>query len=74
VQFKTDARNKRSRQAIIRLGAVEEGIVRKERVLQDGYIRDYAMYSIIKEEWPLVKERLECFLQEHSFEQVYMDT
>ncbi|MDQ0178584.1 GNAT family N-acetyltransferase [Bacillus chungangensis] len=74
VQFKTDARNKRSRQAIIRLGAVEEGIIRKERVLQDGYIRDSAMYSIIKEEWPSVKERLECFLQEYSYQQVYLET
>jgi N-acetyltransferase len=63
VQFKTDVRNERSRNAILRLGALQEGIIRKERVLQDGYVRDSAMYSIIKEEWHSVKQRLEDFLQ-----------
>lgn len=62
VQLKTDVRNTRSQRAIERLGAVREGILRKHMVLPDGYIRDTVMYSIIDEEWPSVKARLEGFL------------
>jgi N-acetyltransferase len=60
IQLKCDARNERSRAAILRLGATFEGILRRHRVLEDGYIRDTAMYSIVDHEWPGVKERLEA--------------
>ncbi|MFC7391434.1 GNAT family N-acetyltransferase [Scopulibacillus cellulosilyticus] len=66
VQLKTDVRNQRSRAAILRLGAVQEGIIRKQMILSDGYVRDSVIFSIIKEEWPSVKERLEGFLQRHK--------
>lgn len=62
VQIKTDARNERSQAAIRRLGASYEGILRKSMILPDGYIRDTAYFSIIPEEWPAVKARLEEFL------------
>jgi RimJ/RimL family protein N-acetyltransferase len=62
VLIKTDARNLRSQKAIERLGAVKEGILRRERILFNGYIRDAVYYSIIDEEWPAVKKRLENFL------------
>jgi RimJ/RimL family protein N-acetyltransferase len=62
VLLKTDARNHRSQKAIERLGAVKEGILRNERILYNGYIRDAVYYSIIDREWPNVKERLESFL------------
>jgi len=62
VQLKTDLRNERSQQAIARLGAVREGVLRHHRVLYDGYIRDSVMFSIIDTEWLQVKERLENFL------------
>jgi N-acetyltransferase len=58
VQLKTDSRNIRSQQAIERLGAVKEGILRKDRIIADGYARNTVYYSILKEEWPQVKERL----------------
>lgn len=56
VQLKTDERNHRSQKAIERLGAVKEGVLRKERILSDGYVRNAILYSIIDEEWPSVKE------------------
>lgn len=59
VQLKADIRNHRSRAAIERIGAVYEGTLRKNRTLPDGYVRDSAYYSIISEEWPVVKSRLE---------------
>ncbi|MEN8699940.1 GNAT family N-acetyltransferase [Bacillus infantis] len=58
VQLKTDSRNIRSQEAIERLGAVKEGILRKDRIIADGYARNTVYYSILKEEWPQVKERL----------------
>ncbi len=58
VQFKTDERNIRSQRAIERLGAVKEGVLRKERILANGYIRNAVVYSITSEEWPSVKEQL----------------
>ena len=58
VQFKTDGRNIRSQQAIERLGAVKEGVLRKQRINHDGHVRDAVYYSILDDEWPAVKERL----------------
>lgn len=66
VQLKTDVRNQRSRTAILRLGAVQEGIIRKHMILPDGFARDSVIFSIIKEEWPSIKERLEDFLTSHQ--------
>jgi RimJ/RimL family protein N-acetyltransferase len=59
VQLKTDARNVQSQTAIERLGAVREGVLRKHMLARDGFLRDTVMYSIIAEEWPAVKRRLE---------------
>ena len=62
VDLKTDARNGRSRAAIERIGATLEGVLRHwqpSQVLgEEGLFRDSAMYSIIDEEWPAVRERL----------------
>ena len=59
VQFKTDARNLRSQRAIERLGAVKEGVLRKQRIMHDGHQRDSVYYSILDEEWPAVRAFLE---------------
>lgn len=59
VQFTTDVLNERSRQAILRLGAVEEGVVRHERIMPDGRKRNSVRFSIIDDEWPTVRARLE---------------
>ena len=62
VQLMTDARNIRSQRAIERLGAVKEGMLRCHRIPPDGYRRSSVVYSIIDEEWPQVKVRLEASL------------
>ena len=62
VEFKTDALNERSRNAILRIGAREEGILRKHQVTERGRIRDSVYFSIIDDEWPMVKARLEQML------------
>jgi RimJ/RimL family protein N-acetyltransferase len=62
VEFKTSALNARSRAAILRLGATEEGTLRKHMVQEDGSARDSVYYSIIDDEWPAVKARLEAAL------------
>jgi RimJ/RimL family protein N-acetyltransferase len=58
VQLKCDARNTQSQAAIARLGAVREGVLRKHRVLPDGFVRDTVMFSITRAEWPGVREGL----------------
>jgi RimJ/RimL family protein N-acetyltransferase len=63
VQFKTDRRNEKSQKAIERLGAVREGILRKQMVMSDGHIRDSVYYSITDDEWPSVRARLEVWLR-----------
>lgn len=56
VQFKTDERNARSQKAIERLGATKEGIMRNERILSNGYIRNAVLYSITNDKWCAVKQ------------------
>ncbi|WP_353327755.1 GNAT family N-acetyltransferase [Chitiniphilus shinanonensis] len=58
VQFTTDVLNAASRAAILRLGAVEEGVIRNERIMPDGRKRTSVRFSIIDEEWPAVRQRL----------------
>lgn len=62
VQIKTDLRNERSQHAIERLGATREGVLRKNVIMPDGYQRSSVMYSVIDDEWPAVKLRLEQLL------------
>jgi RimJ/RimL family protein N-acetyltransferase len=66
VQFKTDLRNERSQRAIERVGGMREGVLRRHMILPDGHRRDSAVYSIIEEEWPGVKARLERLMAERS--------
>jgi N-acetyltransferase len=58
VELKTDALNQRSRNAILRIGAKEEGILRRHVVTWTGRVRDSVYYSILDREWPEVKARL----------------
>ena len=60
VSLMTDARNSRSREAIERLGARFDGVLRAARVASDGGIRDTAAYSILDSEWPAVKNTLQA--------------
>jgi N-acetyltransferase len=61
VALKTDGRNVRSQEAIARLGAVREGVLRRDRNVR-GYQRDTIYFSILDDEWPGVKARLEARL------------
>lgn len=63
VQFRTDLRNERSQHAIERLGAVREAVFRKYSIMPDGHQRSSVFYSIIDEDWPQVKHRLESLLE-----------
>jgi len=60
VEFITDVLNTQSRQAIVRLGAKAEGILRSHMIMRDDRIRDSALYSVIQSDWPLVKAGLEA--------------
>ena len=62
VELKTDSLNEKSRAAILRIGAKEEGIFRNHMITSGGRIRHSAYYSIIDSEWPAVKTRLESKL------------
>jgi len=59
VELKTDVLNEKSRNAILRIGAKEEGIFRQHVVCNNGRIRDSVYFSIIRSEWPEVKAGLE---------------
>lgn len=59
VQFQTDELNLRSRAAIERLGARQEGILRHERIMPDGRKRNSVRFSIVDDEWAAVKAGLE---------------
>ncbi|KGD86931.1 GNAT family acetyltransferase [Achromobacter sp. RTa] len=58
VVFKTELGNAQSRQAILRIGGVEEGVFRKHLIAQSGRARDMVYFAILDEDWPSVKARL----------------
>ncbi|HEX8975644.1 MAG TPA: GNAT family protein [Solirubrobacteraceae bacterium] len=66
VEFKTDARNERSRGALRALGATFEGVLRSHMVLGDGSPRDSAYFSVIDSEWPALRERLSARVARHA--------
>ena len=62
IELKTDSRNARSRGAIARIGATEEGTLRRHVICADGHLRDTIYFSIVADEWPGVKARLQARL------------
>jgi N-acetyltransferase len=62
VWLQTSKSNERSQNAIVRLGAVKEGELRNERILPDGSLRTSVVFSVIVEDWPAVRARLQGFL------------
>ena len=62
VVFNVDAINSRSRAAVSKLGAVQEGISRQDRICWTGRVRDTAHYSILQDEWPTVRDHLDARL------------
>lgn len=66
VEFKTHARNERSRAALAGIGATFEGIFRSHMIMPDGSLRDSAWFSVIADEWPTVKQGLAASLARYS--------
>lgn len=64
VELKTDALNQKSRTAILRLGAKEEGTLRQHIITHTGRLRDSVYFSILDKEWPEVKARLESMMSQ----------
>lgn len=62
VQLQTDERNVASQKAIERIGGQREGVLRKHKTYADGYIRNTVVFSIVDDEWPAVKVRLQSML------------
>jgi N-acetyltransferase len=63
VQFKVDSRNERSQAAMLKLGATREGVLRKYQRRPDGFLRDSVIFSVLADEWPDVKRKLEIRLE-----------
>lgn len=66
VEFRTHALNHQSRSAIERLGAKLDGVLRSHLVMDNGSLRDTAVYSILPHEWPAVRANLDWHLQKHG--------
>lgn len=66
VEFRTNWFNHRSRNAIARLGAKQDGVLRNHMLMADGTRRDTVVFSILDTEWPVVKRNLEYQLQSHG--------
>ena len=62
VELKTDARNEKSQTAIARIGAIREGVFRKHIICANGHRRDTVYFSIIAEDWPVIKASLQTRL------------
>ena len=62
VVYRVDASNARSRAAVLKLGAVQEGILRQDRVTWTGRVRDTVIFSVLEPEWPAVREGLDARL------------
>jgi RimJ/RimL family protein N-acetyltransferase len=68
VELKTSALNQRSRAAILRIGAREEGILRHHMINEDGSLRDSVFFSLLAGEWPEARRRLEAMLAAHGIQ------
>jgi N-acetyltransferase len=66
VELKTDALNQKSRNAILRIGAKEEGTLRRHLITWTGRVRDSVYFSVLDSEWPEVKARLEAMLAQRA--------
>ena len=69
VEFRTNWFNHRSRAAIARLGAKQDGVLRNHMLMPDGTRRDTVVFSILDSEWPAVKKNLEYQLQRYGAEE-----
>jgi RimJ/RimL family protein N-acetyltransferase len=66
VVFKTELQNEKSRAALTRIGAIEEGVFRQHLIADSGRRRDMVYFAILEDEWPAVKARLLGMLKAHA--------
>lgn len=66
VEFKTDARNQRSRAALAGIGGTFEGVFRRHQIMGNGRVRDSAWFAVVDEDWPAVRERLRTRLADQA--------
>ena len=66
VEFKTDSLNEQSRGALLGIGAKEEGILRNHMVTESGRLRHSVYYSVIRDEWPAVRDGLRARLERYA--------
>ncbi|MGB8434392.1 MAG: GNAT family protein [Burkholderiales bacterium] len=66
VEFRTDERNVRSRKALLDLGAHHDGVLRHHMIMPDGWLRNTYVFSILRAEWPAIRDRLESRLMRHA--------
>ena len=66
VQYQVDNRNERSKAAVLKLGATQEGVLRNHKTLPDGFVRDTAFFSILDREWDRVRASLDARLAAHE--------
>jgi RimJ/RimL family protein N-acetyltransferase len=66
VEFRVNEPNTRSRTAVLRLGAREEGMLRHHQITPDGRLINWVYYSILRDEWPAIREDLERKLAVHA--------
>lgn len=62
-ELKTDALNEKSRNALLRIGATPEGVLRQHMRMPGSRMRDPVYFSVLDSEWPAVKQRLEGMLE-----------
>ena len=62
VVYRVDALNRRSQAAVLKLGAIQEGMLRQDRITWTGRIRDTVIFSVLEAEWPGVRDRLDARL------------
>ncbi len=65
VEFRTHWHNRQSRNAIARLGAKQDAVLRNHKIMPDGTYRDTVVFSIIENEWPAVKSNLNFMMSRH---------
>jgi RimJ/RimL family protein N-acetyltransferase len=66
VEFKTDVLNTKSRNALLGIGAMEEGVLRAHVITETGRVRDTIYFSILSDEWPRVRDRLEARMRRQA--------
>lgn len=74
MQFGVDALNTRSRRAMTKLGATEEGVLRRARITWNGRVFDRVIFSVLAEEWPKVSANLESQIRQRNDQEGAVDS